>query len=125
MKRLIVFLLIVSLLVLPLAAFAVEDMRTPHFTYFRYTNELVYGVIESPGDAASDSNCYFVRMIFYLPQGDFFVLIVPVEDGAFHAWISCRASCITLELVDENSAFGPGKTVYDMWTIKIQWEDAV
>lgn len=123
MKKMLAFLVILALLILPLASFAEElqeTANTPHFVYTQRTEKLLYGLVEVPADGA----VCFVRVTYCVPQGAYFILILPVVHGEFHAWIFCHACFITLELVDRQDAFYVGTyTAYD--TIGMSFPDAL
>ena len=123
MKKMLAFLLILTLLIIPFVSFAEEskdEAITPHFVYTQSTENRLFGLVDLP----EDGSAYFVRATYYVPQGAYFILIVPVVNGEFCVWIFCRPSHITMELVDRQDAFRIGSyTVYD--TIGIRFPDAL
>ena len=120
MKKLISMILALALvfaLTMPALAESIPIDDLPkaqaraHAVYTCYNGSEVYGLMEVPEDGVE----YWVRLTFFLPHDDFFLLIVPIgPDGTFQAYICTDCVHLAVQIVDEPCAIAPGSfTVYD------------
>lgn len=80
-----------------------EAQISPHFVYTICTDNEISGIV----DLSEDGGAYYVRLTFFQPFGTFFIVVVPVVDGAFNLRISCDTEYIAMQLVDKPDAFLP------------------
>ena len=105
--RNIIALLLALILVVSFTGIAFAEQEeaqiSPHFVYTICTDNEISGIVDLPEDGST----YYVRLTFFQPHNTYFVVVVPVVDGAFNLRISCDTEYIAMQLVDKPDAFLP------------------
>ena len=121
MKKLLALLLIGAILcTFPVAANTedAEDIsQFFHIAYAMYDGYELFGEVEIP------DGVYFIRASFFLPENQFFVLIIPISrEGLFQQHIAVNCQYIAIGIVDSPAAMIPGKgTVFKTAAVSFIW----
>ena len=89
----------IFLAIQPAAAECVNG-NAVNIVYTRMTDEELFGMVDVPDNGQK----YYARIIYYFPEGKYFVLSVPIENGIFHVSIFCLAEYVTISIVDSPAA---------------------